>query len=123
MVCSELRHWGLTPVEFCELAGFRVCQSAVGDDDDDNDDDDDVLDLGMAAEAEGEGYCYDGEGSSEAGLEAERERERRHLQKQRGYGNSRKRMGIKGRGFIAGSSARSTREGPGGPVRLLGSRC
>ena len=47
MVCSELRHWGLTPVEFCELAGFRVCQSAVGDDDDD----DDVLDLGMAAEA------------------------------------------------------------------------
>ena len=37
-------------MEFCELAGFRVCQSAVGDDDDD------VLDLGMAAEAEGDAH-------------------------------------------------------------------
>ena len=31
VICSELRHWGVTPKGFCELAGFRVVEDTTSE--------------------------------------------------------------------------------------------
>ncbi|QDZ20254.1 folate receptor domain-containing protein [Chloropicon primus] len=87
VVCSKLKHWNVSPREFCEMAGFRVC--GYGGDEDD-----------LFATEDDEGYCYDGEEHTEEGLKREKQKERQWQKKQRSYKSSRRRLGIKGRGFF-----------------------
>ena len=55
---------------------------------------------GGREDKEGGGYCYNGEDNSEEGREEEKKREKKRRKKLFNHGNSRKRLGIKGRGFF-----------------------